>query len=367
MTLELHGVISVDDFTAEVDLTVERGETVALVGPNGAGKSTVLRAIAGLCPLASGRLSFGDELWDDPTAGVLLAARHRRVGAVFQHYLLFEHLSALDNVAFGLRARRMDKRQARAKAVAALDRLGLDDVVNQMPASLSGGQAQRVALARAIVMEPSVVLLDEPLAALDASSRSAVRHDLPSWLADSRAADGGPSARIVVTHDPVDADALADRVIVLEAGRITQAGSLADLAVHPRSTYVADLMGTNILHGVLRGSVLSVGGDVDGDAGSGHELIVGAHEAQDGPAIAAIRPAAISLHRSRPEGSPRNVWETTIAGIDHSNDRVRVRLDSPFALVAEVTEAGLGSLGATVGGRVWVSVKASEITVVADI
>lgn len=363
MTLGVRGVIAVDDFLAEVDLTVERGETVGLVGPNGAGKSTVLRAIAGLCPLASGRLTFGDDVWDDPGSGVFLTARHRRLGAVFQQYLLFEHLSALDNVAFGLRARRLDRRQARAQAAAALDRLGLGDVAGRMPAALSGGQAQRVALARALVVSPSVVLLDEPLSALDASSRGAIRHDLPGWLADSRAADGGPTARIVVTHDPVDAHALADRVVVLEAGRITQAGTLADLAVRPRSTYVADLMGTNIVRGQLRGSAL----DVAGDAGTSHELIVGAHETPDGAAIAAIRPAAISLHRSRPEGSPRNVWETTIAGIEHAHDRVRVRLDTPFALVAEVTEAGLDALGVTVGGAVWVSVKASEIAVVGDV
>jgi molybdate transport system ATP-binding protein len=151
-------------------------------------------------------------------------------------------------------------------------------------------------------------------------------------------------------------------VVVLEGGRITQAGTLADLAIRPSSTYVADLMGTNILHGVLRGSILAVGGQ----AGTRRELIVGAHEADDGPAIAAIRPAAISLHRSRPEGSPRNVWDTTIAGIDRSNDRVRIRLATPLALVVEVTEAGLDSLGAGIGERVWASVKASEITVVAD-
>ena len=191
VSLDLRAVIVVADFVVEIDVTIERGETVALVGPNGAGKSTVLRAIAGLHPITSGQLAFGDDVWDDPAEGTFLAARHRAVGAVFQQYLLFEHLSALDNVAFGLLARRIDKPLARDAARAALDRLGIGAIAAQMPSALSGGQAQRVALARALVLEPAVVLLDEPLAALDATSRGAVRHDLPRWLAEARASDGG--------------------------------------------------------------------------------------------------------------------------------------------------------------------------------
>ena len=358
MSLDLRAMIAVDDFAVDIDLTVERGETVAVVGPNGAGKSTVLRAIAGLHPISSGRLSFGAEVWDDPNTNTFVAARHRGVGAAFQSYLLFEHLSALDNVAFGLLARRVDKRQAMSSARAALDRLELADVGDQLPSALSGGQAQRVALARALVLEPAVVLLDEPLAALDATTRGAVRHDLPRWLADSRDANGEPAARVVVTHDPLDAHAIADRVVVLEVGRVTQIGTPAELTARPRSAYVADLMGTNVLHGTLSGSVFAVE--------HGSSLIVGAHDAGDGPSIAAVRPAAVSLHSHQPEGSPRNVWETSIMAIDRSNDRVRVRLGTPFELVVEVTEAGLAALGAATGDTVWASVKASEITVVAD-
>ena len=216
MSLVLQAVVHVDEFAIAIDLEVERGETVGLVGPNGAGKSTVLRAIAGLQPISDGRLAFDDVVWDDPADEVFVLPRHRQVGAVFQSYLLFEHQSALDNVAFGLRARGVAKRDAQARARAALDRLGVGAIAHRHPAALSGGQAQRVALARALVLEPSVVLLDEPLAALDATSRGAVRHDLPRWLDESRAADGRSSSRIVVTHDPVDAHTLADRVVVLE-------------------------------------------------------------------------------------------------------------------------------------------------------
>ena len=358
MTLTVDAVIVVDDFVIEIAFEVERGETVVLVGPNGAGKSTVLRAIAGLQPIRSGRVTFGDRVWDDPAAGLFVAPRHRHVGAVFQNYLLFEHLSALDNVAFGLRARRADKRTARLTARSAMQRVGVGAIAEQMPVTLSGGQAQRVALARALVTEPDVVVLDEPLAALDATTRGAVRHDLPHWLSENRSANGLPPARIVVTHDPVDAHALADRVVVLEAGRVIQTGTPDDLAARPRSNFVADLMGTNVLRGELHGSVFAVAG--------GTELIVGAHDAVDGSAIAAIRPAAISLHRSRPEGSPRNVWETRVVGIERSNDRVRVRLGAPSTLVVEVTEAGLAALGVSVDDQVWASVKASEISVVTD-
>jgi molybdate transport system ATP-binding protein len=358
VTLAVEAVVEVGEFVIEIQFEVERGETLALVGPNGAGKSTVLRSIAGLHPIASGRVAFGERVWDDPADDVFVTARDRRVGAVFQSYLLFDHLSALDNVAFGLRAGRVGKHQARTASQAALDRLGVGAIAHQMPVALSGGQAQRVALARALVLQPGVVLLDEPLAALDATSRGAVRHDLPRWLSETRSGDGAPPARVVVTHDPVDAHALADRVVVLESGRVTQTGTLADLAARPRSTFVADLMGTNVLHGVLRGSVFEIG--------AGTELIVGAHEAADGAAVAAIRPNAISLHRTQPEGSPRNVWETRIAGIDRSNDRVRVRLGAPFEMVVEVTEAGLRALRVDVDDPVWASVKASEISVVTD-
>lgn len=358
MSLVLQAVVNLDGFVISIDLEVERGETVGLVGPNGAGKSTVLRAIAGLQPISEGRLAFDGSVWDDPADDVFVVPRHRQIGAVFQSYLLFEHQSALENVAFGLRARGVAKRDALARAQAALDRLDVGSIAHRQPAALSGGQAQRVALARALVLEPSVILLDEPLAALDATSRGAVRHDLPRWLDESRAADGHSSARIVVTHDPVDAHALVDRLVVLEGGRVTQAGTLGELAARPRSTYVADLLGTNVLHGVLSGSVFVT------EAGT--ELIVGAHTAVDGDAVAAIRPAAISLHRMQPEGSPRNVWSTTITSIDRSRDRVRVRLGGPFVLVVEVTEAGLASLGAVEGDPIWASVKASEISVVAD-
>lgn len=350
MTLRMSGAVELDDFRVELDLEVERGETIALLGPNGAGKSTVLRAIAGLVALAHGRIELDGAPWD--SGDVFLPPAERRVGAVFQSYRLFDHLDARENVAFGLRARGMRRRAARASAEAALDRLGIASVADRYPADLSGGQAQRVAVARALVTEPDVVLLDEPMAALDVSARSAVRHELAGWL------DGVAACRVLVSHDPVDAHALADRVVVLEGGAVTQRGRLVDLAAAPRTDYVADLVGTNLLRGTLDGGALHVAG--------GGIVHVGAHDAPDGPVIATIRPAAIALHREHPEGSPRNVWLAEVAGVDRADGRVRVRLTGAVDLVVEVTTEGFASLAADVGDPIWASVKASEIGVVAD-
>jgi molybdate transport system ATP-binding protein len=352
MSLRIDGTIDLGGIEVTIDLAVERGETVALVGPNGAGKSTVLRAIAGLQPLTSGRVEFDGVKWDDVETGVLVPPTERRAGVVFQHYLLFEHLTALDNVAFGLRAVHTPRAEAHRRAREQLARLGVADVADQYPATLSGGQAQRVALARALAISPAVLLLDEPLAALDATARGSVRHDLRRGL------DSIDACRLLVTHDPTDAYALADRVVVLESGRVTQRGTLAELAAAPRSTYVADLLGTNLFEGTLdRGMFRSA---------DGFELAVGAHDMADGAAFASVRPAAVALHRSRPEGSPRNVWTAHVVAADRSGDRVRVRLDAPAALVVEVTPAGFEALDVREGDLVWASVKASEIVVAPD-
>lgn len=354
MTLRIVGTIEVapGPFAVELDLEVERGETVALVGPNGAGKSTVLRAVAGLQPIASGRLSFGGDVWDDPSAGVFVPARSRRIGFMFQQYLLFDHLTALDNVAFGLRATGVGRAEAHERALAALDGLGVRSIADRRPGELSGGQSQRVALARAMATDPDVLLLDEPMAALDVTARAAVRRDL------RRTVDRVAGCRVVVSHDPVDAHELADRIVVLEHGRVTQDGTFDELAGGPRSSYVADLMGTNVFAGSLVGSTFVIPGRVS--------LHVAPHEVGDGPALVAIRPMAVALHRSRPEGSPRNVWATTVAGIDRFHERVRVRLGPELPLVVEITEAGLDALDAAPGDPVWASVKATEITVVPD-
>ncbi|HVM01374.1 MAG TPA: ATP-binding cassette domain-containing protein [Acidimicrobiales bacterium] len=333
----------------DVELAVGPGEVVALVGPNGAGKTTVLRALAGLDPLATGRVVVDGTVLEDPGAGVRLPPERRPVGVVFQDGRLFPHLSALENVAFGLRSRGVPRRAARATALGWLDRVGLADRCGARPTGRRGGQAQRVALARALAVEPRVLLLDEPLAALDASSRVEVRRQLRRHLASF------PGVRLLVTHDAVEARALADRLVVVEDGRVVQSGQPAELTARPRSRYVADLAGVNLFRGRAAGSGVELAGGV----------VLHAGRPASGPVLAVIHPKAVSLHRRRPHGTPRNVWHGSVDSLDADarGERVRVGVDGPVPLVAEVTAAAVAELGLVVGSPVWAAVKAAEVDV----
>ena len=339
------------DLDLEVELGVRSGEVVALLGPNGAGKTTVVRALAGLLAVERGRIEIDGRLVDDPATGVFVPAERRSVGVVFQDHLLFPRMSALDNVAFGLRARGVDRREASEQAAGWLERFGLAALAGARPDALSGGQAQRVALARALAVEPCVLLLDEPLSALDASTRVHVRAELRRHL------EHFAGARLLVTHDPLDALVLADRLVVLEAGRVTQAGAPADVAARPSTPYVADLLGLNLLLGTRAGEH-SVRLD------TGAILTVADPIAADLDEVAvAIRPQAVALYRDRPEGSPRNTWRATVTGLDGGADRVRATLAGPVLLAAEVTSGAVAGLGLRPGEDVWATVKAVDIEV----
>lgn len=224
-------------FRLDVSFDVADGETLAVLGPNGAGKSTILRCLLGLVPLDTGRIVLGDHVLDDTTNNLYVEPENRRVGAVFQDYLLFRHLSVIDNVAFGLRARGAKKESARLTARAHLERFEVEHLADRRPSQLSGGEAQRVALARALAVDPKVLLLDEPLAALDVTTRRTVRDELSLFLS----AFGGP--RLIVTHDPADARRLADRVLIVEHGSVVQHGSILDVKRDPATPYVAALFG----------------------------------------------------------------------------------------------------------------------------
>jgi molybdate transport system ATP-binding protein len=330
----------------DIELDVADGETVALLGPNGSGKTTALRALAGLLPIDAGRIALDGEVLDDPSSGTWIPPEHRSIGVVFQDYLLFPNLSARDNVAFGLRRGGMRKPAARAVADQWLDRMGLADHADNRPRQLSGGQAQRVALARALATEPRLLLLDEPLAALDAGTRSDLRSDLRRHLASF------PGVRVLVTHDPVDALALADRVAVLESGRVVQTGTVADIAARPRSRYVADLVGVNLLRGHAHGATVAL------DPGT-----VTIADPAEGPVWVLVHPTAVALHRDAPVGSPRNSWRGTVTGLDLRGDRVRVRLDAAPPIVAEVTADAVRALDIEHGTELWIAVKATEIAV----
>lgn len=347
MSLDATVHLTLGALALDMNLTIGEGEVVALLGPNGAGKTTLLRAIAGLVPIASGRVQLDGQVLEDAATGDYVPTEQRPIGVVFQDYLLFPHLSVLDNVAFGLRSRGTRPKEAAEKAAAWLDRVGLSSYARAKPNALSGGQRQRVALARALAPDPRLLLLDEPLAALDVTTRAEVRRDLKHHLASF------PGLRLVVTHDPLEAAALADRLVVMENGRLVQTGSPAEVTEHPRSQYVADLVGVNLLRGQAdQGSVRLPGGTVIAAAG-----------AESGEVFAVIHPRAVALHRQRPEGSPRNVWRGRITGIELMGGRVRVRVDGEVPVVAEVTPAALRELGLEEGGEVWLSFKATEVGV----
>lgn len=345
--LAAHLVKRLGALDLDIDLRCRPGEVVALLGPNGSGKTTTLRCLCGLTPIDDGSIRLDDVMLDDAANGVFVSAQRRPVGVVFQDYVLFPHLSARENVAFGLRARGTRRAEARRAADEWLARVGLADLASHRPRSLSGGQQQRVALARALATEPRLLLLDEPLSALDASTRAELRRELRRHL------DTFAGVTILVTHDPIDAHAVADRVVVIESGRITQTGTMAELRAQPRSRYVAQLVGVNLLRGTARDGHLAL---TDGFALTIAEPVAG-------DAYAVIPPSAVALFRARPDGSPRNVWETAIVAIDHHHDRVRIELGAPVPLAVEVTAPGLAALGARPGDRVWASVKATEIAV----
>jgi len=340
--------VRLGDLHLDIALTAEDGEIVALLGPNGAGKTTALRAVAGLQPLDGGRITLDDTPLDDPATGTFVATAQRPIGFVFQDYLLFPRMTALDNVAFGLRARGRHKTEARAQAGEWLERFGLADHADAKPRALSGGQAQRVALARAVATDPRLLLLDEPLAALDATARLTVRTELRRHLTTFR------GARLLVTHDPIDAIVLADRLVIIEAGRITQTGTPAAVTACPASPYVAQLVGINLLHG-------RANGERTVRLPSGATLTVA--DPLPGPDVAvAIRPQAVTLHRHPPEGSARNTWSTTIDGLEADRDRVRVTLDGPVPITAELTPAAVAELELAPGSPVWATVKAVDLT-----
>ncbi|TLQ47711.1 ABC transporter permease [Streptomyces marianii] len=322
------------------------GTTIAVVGPNGAGKTTLLRALLGLTPRAHARLTLGGT---DVTG---LPPHQRGVAWVPQDGALFPHLTALANTAYGLRARGTPRAEARREARQWLDRLGVGHLAHRRPAQLSGGQAQRVALARALAARPRALLLDEPLAALDHTTRAHVRHTLRHHL------DGFGGVCLIVTHDPVEAVALADRVLVLDDGRALQDAPPAEVTRHPRSPWVARMLGRNAWPGTTTPQGLRLP--------DGGTLVVADPLPPGTDALAIIAPEAVSVHPERPSGSPRNVWRGTVREITASGSRLRVLITSGTApdLVAEITPQAAAELGLADGSTVWTSVKATETTLV---
>ncbi|MFI1969265.1 ABC transporter permease [Streptomyces cinnamoneus] len=324
------------------------GTTIAVVGPNGAGKTTLLRALLGLTPRATAAPLYlgGTDVSTAP-------AHRRHIAWVPQDGALFPHLTALANTAYGLRAQGVPRQEADRRARQWLERLGVGHLAGRRPSRLSGGQAQRVALARALAARPRLLLLDEPLAALDQSTRAHVRHALRTHLA------GFPGVCLIVTHDPVEAVSLADHVLVLEDGETVQYATPAELARHPRSPWVARMLGRNAwpVKTTARGTLLL-------DCGT--TLTTADRPADDASTgLAVVGPEAVAVHTARPTGSPRNVWEGTVRELAAQGGRVRVLIDGVPDVIAEITPAAAADLGLSEGAPVWVSVKATEVTFVA--
>jgi molybdate transport system ATP-binding protein len=337
-------------FALEAELSAPCG-TTALLGPNGAGKSTLVAALAGLVPLARGRVSACGRVWENAAAGIRLPPRDRRLGVAFQEARLFPSRTALDNVAYGPRSHGESRAEARRLAGAWLERLSAGHLADRKPAALSGGEAQRVALARALAADPEVLLLDEPLAAQDVAARSTIRRALAEALA---AFEG---VALVVTHDPVEALTLAGRVAVLEAGRIVQEGDAETLRRRPATAWVAALAGVNL----LRGRLAVHGGETFLEC-EGLRVSVLSGGLAPGAAVAAVvPPRAITLSLDPPRTSARNVISGRVVSVDTSGDRARVTLDTRPPITAEITRDSLSDLGIAAGVPLHAAIKVTEI------
>ncbi|MDX6206073.1 MAG: molybdate transport system ATP-binding protein [Frankiales bacterium] len=345
MSLDAQVIVARGSLVVDVSLQVPSGGVLAVLGPNGAGKTTTLRALAGLLPLSRGHVILDGVVLDDDRTHV--PAERRPVGVVFQDYLLFPTLSARDNVAFGLRARGADRAGARATADQLLERFDLSAQADLRPAKLSGGQAQRVALARALAVSPQLLLLDEPMAALDAGTRMTVRTDLRAHLE----AFGG--ATVLVTHDPLDALVLADHLVVVEDGRVVQSGTPAEVARAPRTDYVARLVGLNLMLGLAEGTAVALADGVTLTVASAHR----------GPVYVALRPSAIAVYQEQPHGSPRNAWPGRVRSLESRGDTLRAVVDGPPDVLVDLTAAAVAELRLVPGAAVWCAVKATELDV----
>ncbi|MCO1656819.1 sulfate/molybdate ABC transporter ATP-binding protein [Pseudonocardia humida] len=350
-------VVSRPGFELDVRLSVEPGEVLAVLGPNGAGKSTLLSVLAGLLrPTDPGsHVRLGDRTVT--AAGVHVPPHRRGVGLLAQQALLFPHLSALANVAFGPRSRGRPRREAEATARDLLAAVDAAELADRRPAQLSGGQQQRVALARALAAEPGLLLLDEPLAALDVDAAPAMRSLL------RRVIRGSGQTAVLVTHSALDAVVLSDRVVVLTAGRIVEQGPTREVVAHPRSPFTARIAGLDLVPGTAcPGGLRTADGQVV--SGRGAALVEGE------PAVAVFPPSAVAVYAAAPQGSPRNVLAVRLAAVEPHGDVVRLRAAARpggpswvDGLAADVTPAAVADLALEPGADLWFVVKATEVGV----
>jgi molybdate transport system ATP-binding protein len=343
-------------FALETSLEVESSATLVLVGGSGAGKTSVLRLLAGLDRPERGQIMVDEATWFDGERDFCLPAHQRRVGYVAQDYALFPHLSVAENVAFGLRAQGTAARAISSRTHAALERLTITELARRRPGELSGGQQQRVALARALVLEPRLLLLDEPLAALDLQTRRAVRVELSRILAQL------PCVTVYVTHSPLEAMVFGDRIAVIENGRVSQQGFRDDLLRRPRSAYVAEFMGLNLFQGRIVNR--ATGGLAALQTGDGVLQIADPGGDED-DVFVAVDPRDITLSLEAPSGSAQNVFRGPVVEIVPEppfGERQRVALATAPRLVAEVTRSSVERLDLRPGAQIYATFKATGVT-----
>ncbi|WP_148574413.1 sulfate/molybdate ABC transporter ATP-binding protein [Nocardioides caldifontis] len=346
--LELEAQVA--DRGVDVALTVAPGETVALLGPNGAGKSTVLSLAAGLLRPDTGRVALDGRVLAASGPGAARAwvpPHDRHVALMAQDPLLFPHLTVRDNVAFAPRSRGAGRAEARDAAHHWLAEVGVAELADRRPAQLSGGQAQRVAVARALAAEPRLLLLDEPMAALDVAVTPALRQTLRRVLA-------GRSV-LLVTHDALDALLLADTVVVVDGGRVVERGPAAEVLARPRSDFAARVAGLNLLRGTWRGDAVHTANGL-----AVHGRATGPAPADGDPAVAVFSPSAVSVFREPPGGSPRNALASVVTDVEPHGDRIRLRAGE---VSADVTAQAAAELDLAPGARVTFTVKAGEVSV----
>jgi molybdate transport system ATP-binding protein len=344
------------EFELTVKFTADEASTLVLVGETGSGKSTVLNILAGFLSPDRGRVALDGDVYVDSDHNIAVAPYLRPIGYVFQDYALFPHLTAVDNVAFGLRSQGVGARAARRRAHATLKQLGIADLAESRPAKLSGGQQQRVALARALILQPRLLLLDEPLSALDLQTRQQIRSELRRILSELSC------ITVLVTHSAFEAMAFGQRIAVLDRGRIAQMGSREELLAHPRSNYVAGLMGVNL----FRGRVVAGQGNGLTAVETAEGRLNISVEGAAGEIFVAIDPHEVTIHTAPPTGSAQNVFFGRIVELVPEppfGERLRVILDTHPPLVAQITARAAQTLGLREGMAVYASFKATAVNV----
>ncbi len=346
---------TLDERGIDVELRIRPGEVVALLGANGAGKSTLLSLISGLIRPDHGRITLDEKVLVDVDRRVWVPSHHRGVVLLAQQALLFPHLTAAANVAFGPRSKGSSRKDARVEAARWLAAVDATEFAERRPVQLSGGQAQRIAIARALAADPALLLLDEPMAALDVAVAPALRQLLRKVLRDT-----GRTA-LLVTHDLIDALSLADRVIVLDGGRIVEDGPTRTVLSQPRSSFAARIAGVDLItgtaetHGVLTSDGVRIQGLLDPTCTTGQ------------PAVAVFSPAAVAVHLTPPTGSPRNHLAVTITELEPHGELIRVHAadttGGTIDLIADITAAAAADLDLVPGKHIHFAFKATEVQI----